>query len=204
MGKFIITEEEKNRILNLYEDNNQPVKLSDFTKDVASMLGLPEDQVSYVESFNESLDSNTRKQYYNLFSTQSKNITLALSNALKDNKLDGIIDQFKSYSKPMNSSQEGFINIMMGLFDKFKLIPKDQVDNLIQQSNFGQQSNTTNTTSPTNNTTPSSDEKINTTNDRSYDYKLSGGKYYYSAKGQNKWIEAKGNGLTSIKSKVKF
>jgi hypothetical protein len=49
-----------------------------------------------------------------------------------------------------------------------------------------------------------SQEKINTTNDRTYDYKLSGGKYYYSLKGQNKWIEANGKGLESIKSKINF
>ena len=47
-------------------------------------------------------------------------------------------------------------------------------------------------------------EKINTTNDKSYDYKLSNGKYYYSLKNQNKWIEAKGKGLESIKTNVKF
>ena len=46
--------------------------------------------------------------------------------------------------------------------------------------------------------------KINTTNDGSYDYKFSNGKYYYTKKGQNKWIEAKGKGLESIKTKVKF
>jgi len=47
-------------------------------------------------------------------------------------------------------------------------------------------------------------EKVNTTNDRTYDYKFSNGKYYYSMKGQNKWIEAKGKGIESIKTKVKF
>ena len=52
--------------------------------------------------------------------------------------------------------------------------------------------------------TSSSDEKINTTHDKSYDYKLSGGKYYYSTKGQNNWVEAKGTGLEAIKSKVTF
>jgi len=46
--------------------------------------------------------------------------------------------------------------------------------------------------------------KINTTNDKSYDYKLENGKYYYSLKGQNKWVEAIGKGLESIKTKVKF
>lgn len=47
-------------------------------------------------------------------------------------------------------------------------------------------------------------EKINTTNDKSYDYKLSNGKYYYSLKGQNKWVEAKGKSLESIKTNIKF
>ena len=51
---------------------------------------------------------------------------------------------------------------------------------------------------------PSTEEKINTTNDSTYDYKLSGDKYYYSLKGQNNWIEANGKGLESIKSKVTF
>lgn len=47
-------------------------------------------------------------------------------------------------------------------------------------------------------------EKINTTNDKSYDYKLSNGKYYYSLKNQNKWVEATGKSLESIKKIVKF
>jgi hypothetical protein len=57
---------------------------------------------------------------------------------------------------------------------------------------------------PTNSTPTQQGEKINTTNDKSYDYKLSNGKYYYSTKGQNKWIETKGKGLDAIKSNVKF
>jgi hypothetical protein len=48
------------------------------------------------------------------------------------------------------------------------------------------------------------DDKINTTNDKGYDYKLSGGKYYYSPKGKNNWVEATGKGLESIKQNVKF
>jgi len=48
------------------------------------------------------------------------------------------------------------------------------------------------------------DEKINTTNDKGYDYKLSGGKYYYSSKGKNNWTESTGKGLESIKQNVKF
>ena len=48
------------------------------------------------------------------------------------------------------------------------------------------------------------EEKINTTNDKTYDYKLSNGKYYYTLKGQNKWVEAKGKSLDAIKTRVKF
>lgn len=51
---------------------------------------------------------------------------------------------------------------------------------------------------------PIAGEKINTTNDKAYDYKLANGKYFYSKKGLNQWIEAKGTGLNNIKTKVKF
>jgi hypothetical protein len=51
--------------------------------------------------------------------------------------------------------------------------------------------------------------KINTTNDKSFDYALDNGKYYFKGKGSYtkkypNWKEAKGSGLESIKSKVKF
>ena len=48
------------------------------------------------------------------------------------------------------------------------------------------------------------EEKINTTHDKSYDYKLLDGKYFYKRKGKEKWIIAKGKSLDAIKSKVKF
>lgn len=51
---------------------------------------------------------------------------------------------------------------------------------------------------------PTSNEKINNSHDKTYDYKLSNGKYYYSLKGKNSWVEAKGKGLDSIKKNVKF
>ncbi len=51
--------------------------------------------------------------------------------------------------------------------------------------------------------------KINTTNDKSYDYKLENGKYYFKGKGSlskkyPNWIESTGKGLESIKQNVKF
>ena len=53
---------------------------------------------------------------------------------------------------------------------------------------------------PTSTTT----DKINTTNDKNYDYKLSNGEYYYSYKRKNSWVKATGKGLESIKKNVKF
>jgi len=57
--------------------------------------------------------------------------------------------------------------------------------------------------------TPESTVKINTTNDKNFDYKLDNGKYYYKGKGTMStkypnWVEATGNTLTSIKTKVNF
>lgn len=59
--------------------------------------------------------------------------------------------------------------------------------------------------------TQNAGDKINTTNDKSYDYKLSGGKYYFKGKDNTtyatkfpNWTEATGKGLEAIKSKVKF
>jgi uncharacterized protein YifE (UPF0438 family) len=53
-------------------------------------------------------------------------------------------------------------------------------------------------------TQTASSQKINTTHDKTYDYKLENNKYYYSFKGKNSWIEAKGKSFEAIKSKVKF
>jgi hypothetical protein len=54
-------------------------------------------------------------------------------------------------------------------------------------------------------------EKTNTTNDKNYDYMLKDGKYYFKGKQGTtagakypNWIEATGNGLTAIKTNVKF
>ena len=47
-------------------------------------------------------------------------------------------------------------------------------------------------------------ETKNSIIDKSYDYKLSDGKYYYSTKGQNNWVESTGKGLESIKANIKF
>lgn len=45
-------------------------------------------------------------------------------------------------------------------------------------------------------------EQIVTNYDKKYDYRKEGDNYYYSLKGQNKWISPTGKGLNAIKTKV--
>ena len=92
-------------------------------------------------------------------------------------------------------------------------IDKDgnQIPDVLENDLFTGKKKNTNIQNTTNQTTnkvnaPLVDApKINTTHDDSYDYKLEGGKYFYSEKGKNNWIEAPpGKGLDSIIKKVKF
>ncbi len=51
----------------------------------------------------------------------------------------------------------------------------------------------------------STESKINTTHDKSYEYKLENGKYYFKSKAKYPdWVESTGKGLESIKKNVKF
>ena len=53
--------------------------------------------------------------------------------------------------------------------------------------------------------TTTTEPKINNTHDKSYEYKLENGKYYFKSKAKYPdWVEATGKGLESIKKKVKF
>ena len=207
MSKFIITEEEKLRILNLYEQTQN----SQFTQDIAAIIGVAEDEISYIEGFNETLDINKRKEYFDKLEGQRKNLTFALAKLARQNLLDAVVNQLGSYSKPMGNAQKDFLNDLVinlkaskPLYDKFKTFPEDQWNEFVQKNVTVDTPQVSNEPETSDQPSQEGDEKINTTNDRSYDYKLSGGKYYYSTKGQNNWIEAKGKGLEAIKSKVKF
>ena len=207
MSKFIITEEEKLRILNLYEQTQN----SQFTQDIAAILGVAEDEISYIEGFNETLDINKRKEYFDKLEGQRKNLTFALAKLARQNLLDAVVNQLGSYSKPMGNAQKDFLNDLVvrlkaskPLYDKFKTFPEDQWNEFVQKNVTVDTPQVSNEPETSDQPSQEGDEKVNTTNDRSYDYKLSGGKYYYSTKGQNNWIEAKGKGLEAIKSKVKF
>jgi len=194
----------------LFEDANP--QFSQFTKDFAKMIGVTEQEVSHVEAYNENLDQNTRKKYFDLNKDQMKNINIVLAKAARSNMLDEMIKQLKSYSKPITQGQKEYLDTFVNIieyskpkFEKFKSMPQDQWDKSLQAYDTINQPKPTEQPDKvtTTDTTPPGD-KINTTNDRTYDYKLSGGKYYYSKKGQNNWIEAKGKGLEAIKTKIKF
>lgn len=221
MNKFIISEEEKSRILNMYnlisegpEDPVQDLKnqaqnlstlanklssepntqkpLSQFTKDMAAIYGIPEDEATSLEAFNDNLDEPTRAYYYKFFASQMNNFRDSLLKIKQSGKFDEFLNQLKTYNGQMTENQKKFLTTTISLFESFK---KNVLSKPNQQNQAPQQGQ-----SPQQN----QDEKINTTNDKSYDYKLSGGKYYYSKKNENNWIEAKGKGLEAIKSKVKF
>jgi len=187
-------------------------QLSQFTKDFASMIGVTENEVTYLESFNETLDQNTKKKYYDLKDDQMKNVTFALAKAVRSKKFDEVINQLKSYSKPMNQEQKEYLDVFVNTlesykpaYEKFKSMPQDQWDKYFQTNvTVDQPESTEQPDEVTTTDTTQPGDKINTTNDRTYDYKLSGGKYYYSKKNENNWIEAKGKGLEAIKTKIKF
>jgi hypothetical protein len=209
MNKFIISEEERSRILNMYnlisegpEDPVQDLKnqaqnlstlanklssepntqtpLSQFTKDMAKIYGVPEEEFSSLEAFNDNLDASTRAYYSKFYTSQMNNFKDSVVKISQSGKFDEFFNHLKSYNGQMTDNQKKLLTTVISSLESYKkVLPKPN-----QQQNQG--------------------EKINTTHDDSYDYKLSGGKYYYSKKGQNKWVEAKGNGLDAIKSKIKF
>lgn len=221
MNKFIISEEEKSRILSMYnlisEGPEDPAKdlknqaqnlstlgkklssepntqtpLSQFTKDMAAIYGIPEEEATSLEAFNDNLDEPTRAYYYKFYASQMNNFRDSLLKIKQSGKFDEFLNQLKTYNGQMTESQKKFLTTTISLFESFKknvLSKPNQQNQAPQQGQSSQQNQ---------------DEKINTTNDRSYDYKLSGGKYYYSKKNENNWVEAKGKGLEAIKSKVKF
>jgi len=215
MNKFIISEEERSRILNMYnlisegpEDPVQDLKnqaqnlstlanklssepntqtpLSQFTKDMAKIYGEPEEEFSSLEAFNDNLDASTRAYYSKFYTSQMNNFKDSVVKINQSGKFDEFFNQLKSYNGQMTDNQKKLLTGIISSLEAYKnVLPKpNQQQGQSPQQNQG--------------------EKINTTNDLTYDYKLSGGKYYYSKKNENNWIEAKGKGLEAIKTKIKF
>ena len=215
MNKFIISEEERSRILNMYnlisegpEDPAQDLKnqaqnlsilanklssepntqtpLSQFTKDMAAIYGIPEEEATSLEAFNDNLDEPTRAYYSKFYASQMNNFKDSVAKISQSGKFDEFFNQLKSYNGQMTENQKKLLTTIISSLESYKnVLPKpNQQQGQSPQQNQG--------------------EKINTTHDKSYDYKLSNGKYYYSAKGQNKWVESTGKSLEAIKTKVKF
>jgi hypothetical protein len=174
MGKFIITEEEKNRIKGLYERIGETM--------------TPESSTS-----PKSMDTKEMAKFLNSY--YKINLDAATTGSWTDKDYNENLKKFmeekgitvwvcKKGDGYCHDDSEGEVTTkeIVKLKQAMGLPVKGQP--VVSQTN-GQ-------------------EKINTTNDKSYDYKLSDGKYYYTAKGQNKWVEATGKGLESIKTKVKF
>ena len=177
MGKFIITEEEKKRIIGLYErigDKLTPDMSSSpkakYTKRVASFLNS-----YYKINLNAATTGNWQDKDYNDYLKkfmEEKGIPVWVCK-----KGDGYCREDGDDEGEVTTKEVGKLKELM-----------------FPQSG----SNVSGTT------TQNTQEKINTTNDKSYDYKLSNNKYYYSKKGLNKWVEATGKSLEAIKTRVKF
>jgi len=159
---------------------------------MAAIYGIPEDEATSLELFNDNLDEPTRAYYHKFYASQMNNFRDSLLKLKQSGKFDEFLNQLKTYNGQMTENQKKFLTTTISLFESFK---KNVLSKPNQQNQAPQQGQ-----SPQQN----QGEKINTTNDKSYDYKLSDGKYYYSKKNENNWVEAKGKGLEAIKSKVKF
>jgi len=163
MKKFIITEQEKTNILNLYEIIGEKLSPDNLTS------GKAQQTKEYTTFLNN---------YYKI------NLPSAKTGSWSDKDYN---DTFKKFMEEKNipvyvcKKGDGWCNDNQEGEVGTKDIPA------LKAAMFPQQQ-----------------EKINTINDKSYDYKLSNGKYYYSNKGLNKWIEATGKGLESIRKNVKF
>jgi hypothetical protein len=166
MKKFIITEEEKNRIRGLYEI-------------VGEKLSPQALQSPYAQQTKK--EASFLNQYYKI------NLSAATTGSWTDKDFNDTLKKFmeeKNIPVWICKKGDGYCHD-----DSEGQVTTKDINKLRQVMSIQQ---------------PNTQEKINTTNDRSYDYKLSNGKYYYTKKGMNQWVEATGKALESIKSKVKF
>jgi|688.fasta_scaffold251195_2 hypothetical protein len=173
--KFVISEEDKKYIKSMYGIVNEQQNKSPFI----------------VNGIYKGIRTADNKEYF---------ITiLKLSDEIKMGQLNSFL---MAKIKGPGVDSQGYPYDGDGEYELYYTAPNELSGNM--QTGSFQNLQKVSSKPTTTNTKVSPTAKINTTNDRSYDYKLENGKYYYSKKGQNKWIEAKGKGLESIKSKIKF
>lgn len=260
MGKFIISEDEKRRILNLYE-NNQAIQPSQFVKDMATGLALNQQSLMFLDfeninkkngtgtdGFNKTITDlrtiysdfpSDPKKATNYMMNKIQTLSQEVVNKIKQNPtyITNISNFLSSYRGSMTQTQKNFVDTTKSAIQALSLAQSKNISNNItnslnQTQNRGtenifslpmwntqnrstvtpsQSDTTAQTQSVTTTETTQPGDKINTTNDKAYDYKLSGGKYYFKGKPNTpsatkypNWTEATGKGLEAIKSKVSF
>lgn len=201
--KFIITEEEKNRIRSLYEYVDES---DTFLDQFSRIYRVPMEDA---ESINFSSGQTQMDIVKNTLMGPLKIPTI--EHAREKGRLDRLLQELLSFYKgetglkgSVSEEQKIWLNNFIETLKSIKPQIEKYVQSLSQEDFEKLWRPLTKSEEIPSNEPPSTEEKINTTNDSTYDYKLSGGKYYYSLKGQNNWVEANGKGLESIKSKVTF
>jgi len=191
MKRLLINEEEKKRILRLYEKVGDPLTQQALSSPLAREIK------TYQKFFNDyykgkpnppvvlPIDGNWNSKEYND----------VLERFLKDNGVQVLrcTKEENDYCQKdtQGRDMEGIVyttQVKMGQYMK-ELMDK-----------FYNSQNTSGGTKS---------EFVNTTNDSYYDYMFKDGKYYFKGKGASaktypNWVEATGKGLEAIKKNVKF
>jgi len=185
MKRILITEEEKNRIITLYEKVGEKLssdslssKKGEYTKRIAKLLN---------QHYKINLTSANDGDWWN------KDYNDNLAKFLKEK------GQSVKYCKP-NDAWCGEGNDGEVYTDSDTPIHKL----FTTQQNTG-------TTQNNQQNTQTNQGKINTTSDKNYDYQFYNNKYWFKGK-QNtpagkkypNWVESTGKGLVSIKKNIKF
>lgn len=179
------------------------------------------------------------KKATNYMMNKTQTLSQEVVNNIKQNPtyITNISNFLNSYRGSMTQTQKNFVEATKSAIQTLSLAQSKNISNNItnslnQTQNRGtenifslpmwntqnrstvtpsQSATTAQTQSVTTTETTQPGDKINTTNDKDYDYKLSGGKYYFKGKPNTtsatkypNWTEATGKGLEAIKSKVKF
>ena len=171
---FLITEEEKNQIKGLYEALDIKLELDRLNSPYAQDTKKWQEFFNKYYKLNLPVDGNWTSTNYNN----------AMKRYIEEKKFPVYV--CKKGDGYCNDESEGQVTTKQrGLND---LMKQDMAK----------------LNGVTSGTTSTQQAKINTTFDKTYDYKLENGKYFYSRKGANQWVEATGKGLTAIQAKVKF
>ena len=192
---FLITEDERERILGLHESATKKQYLNILNEGFNKTNGTY--TIENPQTLKASVDFNTKFPstipvgtvvFHNYKGNDTK---IVLGNT-------GVVTYCDRNTFIYNDSiddlkNDGLMNVLKGVFcNGTKLKTWQQLT--------GGPSNTSNISNQ-NNVVGGGGQgtKIITNNDKSYDYKEENGKYYFSKKGENKWVEAKGTGLEAIK-----